>query len=77
MKLKNRHWYNTGQKYWRFRFDIKAVVGAADLRFVMLTKDKKVISSDHNAIEIVWQAATESTSNVATNGTGPRPAFDS
>lgn len=59
MKLKNRRWYNRGPKYWRFRFDIKAVVGAADLQFVMLTKDKRVINSDHNAIEVVWQAATE------------------
>lgn len=29
---------------------------AADLKFVLLTKEKKVISDEHNAIEIFWQA---------------------
>ena len=58
MKLKNRHWYNWGTKYWLFKFDVQAVVGAADLRFLLLTKEKKVISNEHNAIEIVWQTAT-------------------
>lgn len=61
MKLKNRHWYSRGRKYWRFRFDVKAKVGAADLKFVLVTKDQQEITSENNdAIEIIWQAATES-----------------
>ena len=67
MKLKNRHWYNRGEKYWRFKFDIKAVVGAADLKFVLLTKEKKIISDEHEAIGVVWQAVTEPTSDTAKN----------
>lgn len=67
MKLKNRHWYSRGAKYWRFKFDIKAVVGAADLKFLLLTKDQKVISDEHSAIEVVWHAAVESASDNAEN----------
>ena len=58
MKLKNRHWYNRGDKYWRFRFDIKVVVGAADLKFLLMTKDKRVISRDHGAINVRWEPAS-------------------
>ena len=61
MKLKNRHWYNSGERYWRFRFDVKVLLGAADLKFLMLTKDKKVISGGHDAIEVMWQPASGST----------------
>ena len=61
MKLKNRHWYNRGEKYWYFRFDIKAVIGAADLKFMLLTKEQKVISDEHNAIEIIWQTEVATT----------------
>jgi hypothetical protein len=59
MKLKNRHWYSSGRKYWRFRFDVKVLLGAADLKFVLLTKDKRVISKDHETIKVVWQPATQ------------------
>ena len=59
MKLKNRHWYNRGEKFWRFKFDIKVVIGAADLKFQLLTKDKRVINEDHDSIEVTWQPATE------------------
>lgn len=60
MKLKNRHWYNMGKKkYWRFRFDIKALVGAADLQFQLLTKDAQVINAGHNTIEVVWQVVRD------------------
>ncbi|MCJ1279191.1 hypothetical protein MMC21_007015 [Puttea exsequens] len=70
MKEKNRHWYSRRERYLRFRFDVKAVVGAADLKFVLLTKDKKVINDDYNAIEVVWQPAMEPAS-VNANGTVP------
>lgn len=74
MKLKNRHWYNIGKQYWRFKFDIKVLLGAADLKFVLLTKDKRVISNDHDAIEVVWQPATEPISD---NTSGPMPFYTS
>lgn len=61
MKLKNRHWYNRGEKYWVFRFDIKAVIGAADLKFILLTKENKIVSDEHTAIEIFWQAEVATT----------------
>ena len=64
MKLKNRHWYNRGDKYWRCRFDVKVVVGAADLKFLLLTKDKKVISKDHDPVRVRWE-----------NPGDPKPSF--
>ncbi|KAH7007838.1 hypothetical protein B0J12DRAFT_753154 [Macrophomina phaseolina] len=33
MKLKNRHWYQWKPRYWRARFDLKVLIGSADLRF--------------------------------------------
>lgn len=60
MKLKNRHWYNRGEKYLRVRFDVKVILGAADLKFALQTKDKKVLSNDHDPIEVKWEAAKQS-----------------
>ncbi|UPX13350.1 uncharacterized protein EKO05_0003863 [Ascochyta rabiei] len=54
-KLKNRHWWNSGQKYHRINFVVKVNLGPADLSFelwyngVKLSKDK--------AIKVEWQAA--------------------
>lgn len=60
MKLKNRHWYNRGEKYLRARFDVKVILGAADLKFALQTKDKKVLSNNHDPIEVKWEAAKQS-----------------
>ena len=54
MKLKNRHWYNKGEKYFRVRFDVKVILGAADLKFQLESKDKKVLSTDHDTIQVRW-----------------------
>ncbi|KAG8527807.1 uncharacterized protein KY384_007961 [Bacidia gigantensis] len=59
MKMKNRHWYSRGDKYLRLRFDIKVVFGPADLKFVLQTKDQRVLSDGHNSIEVAWEVPRE------------------
>jgi len=56
MKLKNRHWYNRGDKYLRAKFNIQVILGAADLKFQLQTKDRMILSNDHDAIEVKWEA---------------------
>ena len=55
MKLKNRHWYNRRAKYLRLKFDVKVILGAADLRFQLQTKDQQVLSNNHEAIQVKWE----------------------
>ena len=55
MKLKNRHWYNRGEKYLRAKFDIKVILGAADLKFQLQSKTKNILSKDHDAIQVKWE----------------------
>ena len=54
MKLKNRHWYSRGEKYIRARFEVKIILGAADLKFQLESRDRKVLSNGHDAIQIRW-----------------------
>ena len=56
MKLKNRHWYNRGEKYLRAKFNLKVMVGAADLKSQLQAKNKTVLSDDHEAIQVKWEA---------------------
>ena len=58
-KLKNRHWYNSKERYLRLKFDVKVILGAADLKFQLQTKEKKVISHEHEAIQVKWEAPRE------------------
>ena len=58
MKKKNRHWYNMGPEYYRAEFDMKVIIGAADLKFEMLGKDG-VVSKPHNEVEVQWVNATK------------------
>lgn len=55
MKLKNRHWYQRGEKYLRAKFDIKVILGAADLKFQLQSKTNNVLSKDHDAIQVKWE----------------------
>ena len=55
MKLKNRHWYQRGEKYLRAIFDIKVILGAADLKFQLQSKTKDVLSKDHDEIQVKWE----------------------
>ena len=54
MKLKNRHWYSKGEKYLRVRFDIRVILGAADLKFQIQSKNKVVLNNDYDAIQVRW-----------------------
>ena len=63
MKMKNRHWYNRGEKYVRARFDIKVILGSADLKFQLQTKDMTVLSRDHDAIQVKWEVPKQSSTN--------------
>ncbi len=57
MKVKNRHWYNRGNEYVRAKFNIKVILGAADIKFQLQTKDEKVFSNTHDTIEVKWEAS--------------------
>lgn len=67
LKLKNRHWYNFGEKYLRAQFDVKVVLGAADLKFQLWSKGGRVCSKDHETIEVKWDPPVESPSKEAGN----------
>ena len=53
-KLKNRHWYNSGEKYLRVRFDVKVILGPADLKFQLWSKRGELLSSEHDPIQVKW-----------------------
>jgi hypothetical protein len=59
MKCKNRHWYNSGERYLRANFDVKVILGAADLKFQIWSKNGQVCSRDHDAIEVKWDPPEE------------------
>ena len=54
VKMKNRHWYNSGERYMRVRFNIRVILGAADLKFRLQSKNNVVLSHDHDAIQAKW-----------------------
>ncbi|KAJ5930551.1 hypothetical protein N7466_006044 [Penicillium verhagenii] len=56
-KLKNRHWYNTKPTFWRTVFDVKVVVGPADLSFQLWSRDRMIRSTGHDAIAVKWMPA--------------------
>jgi len=60
MKKKNRHWYNRGPEYYRAEFDMKVIIGAADLKFEMLGKDG-VVSKPHSEVQVQWATTTKET----------------
>lgn len=42
LKLKNRHWYNTKQRYYRAEFNVRVLILAASLKFEIVGKDGKL-----------------------------------
>jgi hypothetical protein len=54
-KLKNRHWWNTGQKYHRINYVIKVALGPADIRFELWHNGQKL--SKDSPINVEWHAA--------------------
>ena len=59
MKLKNRHWYNRGEKYVRVRFDVRMVLGSADLQFQLVSRGQQLLSRNHDVIRVKWDPAKE------------------
>lgn len=57
IKLKNRHWWNSGKKYHRINFAIKVNLGPADLSFELWHNGVEL--SKDNTIKIEWQAAAQ------------------
>jgi hypothetical protein len=53
-KLKNKHWYSMRPRYWRATFDVRVVVGAADLTFQLWSRDQRIRSSSHEPIKVQW-----------------------
>ncbi|PGH23948.1 hypothetical protein AJ80_02010 [Polytolypa hystricis UAMH7299] len=53
-KLKNRHWYNSDPAYWMVKFNVKVVVGPADLKFELWSENKQIRSSKHEPIAVAW-----------------------
>ena len=54
MKMKNRHFYNKREKFLRIRFNIRVILGAADLKFQIESKNNVVLNTDYDAIQVRW-----------------------
>ena len=54
-KLKNRHWWNIGEKYHRIEYVVKVALGPADVRFELWHNGQKL--SKDTPINVEWQAA--------------------
>ena len=59
MKEKNRHWYNRGERYMRVNFDVRVILGPADVKFRMESKGREVLSEEHDAIQVIWEPPPE------------------
>ncbi|PYI00603.1 hypothetical protein BO78DRAFT_329637 [Aspergillus sclerotiicarbonarius CBS 121057] len=55
-KLKNRHWYSSRPAFWRTSFEVKVVVGPADLTFQLWSKGERIWSK-HDPISVQWMPA--------------------
>jgi hypothetical protein len=54
-KLKNRHWWNLGEKYHRVQYVVKVSLGPADISFELWHNGQKL--SKDNPIKVEWFAA--------------------
>ncbi|OJZ81557.1 hypothetical protein ASPFODRAFT_51951 [Aspergillus luchuensis CBS 106.47] len=55
-KLKNRHWYSSKPAFWRTSFEVRVVVGPADLTFQLWSRGER-IRSKHEPISVHWMPA--------------------
>jgi hypothetical protein len=62
MKRKNRHWYNFAPEYNRAEFDVKVIIGAADVRFELWGKNGRK-SKDHTDIAVKWEPPPQNASS--------------
>ncbi|KAL4997404.1 hypothetical protein BDV10DRAFT_195126 [Aspergillus recurvatus] len=56
-KLKNRRWFNMRPRYWRAVFDVRVVVGAADLTFQLWSREQRIRCGGHEPIKVQWMPA--------------------
>ncbi|KAL4898880.1 hypothetical protein BDW74DRAFT_126341 [Aspergillus multicolor] len=61
-KLKNRRWFNMRPRYWRATFDVRVVVGAADLTFQLWSREQRIRLQGHEPIRVQWMPATPASS---------------
>lgn len=66
-KMKNRRWFNMRPRYWRATFDVRVVVGAADLTFQLWSKDQRIRSSGHEPIRVQWMPAEDTNGELVMN----------
>ena len=62
MKVKNRHWYSRGERYMRVNFDVRVILGPADVKFRMESKGRDILSEGHDAIQVIWEPPFEKSS---------------
>ena len=62
MKVKNSHWYSRGERYMRVNFDVRVILGPADVKFRMESKGRDVLSEEHDAIQVIWEPLFEKSS---------------
>lgn len=51
--------YNIGPQYYRAEFDVRIIVGAADVKFQLWGDNNNRLSRDHEDIEVSWNAPGE------------------
>lgn len=51
--------YNLGPQYYRAEFDVRIIVGAADVKFQLWGDNNNRLSRDHEDIEVSWNAPGE------------------
>ena len=51
--------YNLGPQYYRAEFDVRIIVGAADVKFQVWGDNNTRLSRDHHDIEVEWSAPRE------------------
>ncbi|RDW72344.1 Hsp70 family protein [Aspergillus mulundensis] len=57
-KVKNGKWYNVRPRYCRATFEVRVVVGAADLSFQLWSRDRRVrVQGGHEPIRVQWMPA--------------------
>lgn len=54
-QLITNHWWKKDPQYILAEFDLCVIVGSADVKFQLKTKDGKKLSDDHVNVEIAWE----------------------
>jgi hypothetical protein len=65
-KLKNRHWWSLGKPYRRCNYDVKVVIGPADVRFQLWFEGTMVIAG--NPITVQWEASAAPPPPIGSDG---------